>query len=251
MPDLTGKIALVTGASKGMGETHARTLVAHGAKVVMTDISAEGAEIAEQLGPDAHFLVHDVTDPSSWSDVVAAAGERFGVISTLVNNAGVSGEQAGTLDVSDADYQTTVKVDQYGVFLGMRAVLPGMIEQGAGSIINISSISGIRPAFGTPNIGYIAAKAAVAGMTKFAALEYAAQNIRVNSVHPGAVRTPFAESLLSQAPPEFKELLLSKIPSGRFAETTEVSNLVAFLASDESAYITGAELVIDGGALAQ
>lgn len=252
MNRLQGKVALITGAASGMGISHAELFVSEGARVILTDIDADaGAALAGRLGPNALFVAHDVTDPSSWEHVVAIGAEAFGSITILVNNAGVSGPPTTTLDIGLDDYHRTIAVDQHGIFHGMRAVIPGMIAAGGGSIVNLSSTAGIAATPGFPNIAYVAAKFAVRGMTKATAIEYATQGIRVNSVHPGAVLTPLTEALLQQAGAEFRASFEASVPANRLARSEEVSQAVVFLASDESSYTTGTELVIDGGLLAQ
>jgi 3alpha(or 20beta)-hydroxysteroid dehydrogenase len=249
MYTLDGKIVIVTGAAQGMGETHARRLAAGGAKVVLTDLNAElGQQVADSIDGDAVFVQHDVTDPASWAQVVATTRETFGVPNVLVNNAGYAGPEVKAADFTDEDYLRTVAIDQHGVFYGMRAVIPGMVEVGGGSIINISSTAGFQHKPGTPNLAYTSAKFAVRGMSKAVAAEYGAQNIRVNSVHPGGILT---KMLIDTVPEELRnQIAAASIPMQRFGEPEEISALVAFLASDDSSYISGTELVADGGQLA-
>jgi len=249
MNRLQGKVVLVTGAAAGMGAEHARLLVEEGAKVILTDLDkAAGAALAAELGGDALFLSHDVSDPGSWASVVREGSETFGTITVLVNNAGISGPYKATADFDDETFDKIVAVNQAGVFYGMRAVLPGMVDAGGGSIVNISSGAGMAHMSGTPNGAYTGTKFAVRGMTKAAAIEYAALGVRVNSVHPGAILTPMARGLNDQAE---LDRVAKIVPMGRFGEPREVSYSVLFLASDESSYITGSELVIDGGRFAE
>jgi 3alpha(or 20beta)-hydroxysteroid dehydrogenase len=249
---LDGKVAVITGAASGLGETHAQVFAREGAKVIVTDVDeAAGARVAEALGDGAFFVRHDVTDPESWTPVLAAATERFGPVTVLVNNAGVAGPLQKTCELSIDDYLKTINVDQHGTFYGMRAVLPGMIDAGGGSIVNLSSVAGMAATKGFPSAAYVAAKFAVRGLTKAAAIEYATQGIRVNSVHPGAVLTPLTQAALDEYGAEFRAGFEASIPAGRLADPVEVSELVAFLASDASSYTTGAEFVIDGGLLAE
>lgn len=244
MNRLKGKVALITGAAQGMGESHARVFVEEGAKVIVADLAQEAGErLAKELGENAAFMRLDVSDPASWAQVIKDAKAKFGTVTVLVNNAGVSGPPVPTADLSDADYLKTVAVDQHGVFYGMRAAIPGMLEAGGGSIINISSVAGF--VHQSPNAAYTAAKFAVRGLTKAAAIEYAERKIRVNSVHPGAIWTPMLQGQDKAALDAFS----ATIPMKRFGELREVSNLVLFLASDESSYITGAEHLVEGGAL--
>jgi 3alpha(or 20beta)-hydroxysteroid dehydrogenase len=245
---LDGKVALITGAAQGMGEAHARRFVAEGAKIIVADTNENaGSAVVDSLGESAIFLQHDVTKWESWSNVISQGEEAFGTINVLVNNAGVLGPIAKTADLAEADYLKVVAINQYGVFLGMKAIIPSMLKAGAGSIVNISSIAGIVANYGFPSLAYVGSKFAVRGMTKATAIEYGSNNIRVNSVHPGFIRTPMMANATDAEGGE----AVSMIPLGRIAEPREVSNLVLFLASDESSYITGAEHVIDAGMTAQ
>ena len=244
MGRLSGKVAVITGASQGMGEAHAKAFVAEGAKVILSDINeAAGSVLAESLGDEAIFVLHDVASAADWAQVIAQGEARFGPINVLVNNAGIIGPVAKTADISEADFARVCAVNQTGVFLGMQAVLPSMIANGGGSIVNISSISGMLANVGTPNLAYAGSKFAVRGMTKQVAVEYGAHGIRANSVHPGYVKTP----MMVAATDEDGGGAASAIPLGRFAEVGEISPLVIFLASDESSFVTGMEHVIDGG----
>lgn len=212
--------------------------------MVVADMAKElGETLAKELGENAVFMALDVTDPASWSRVVKETKAKFGTVNVLVNNAGVSGPPVPTAEMSDEAYLKTIAVDQHGVFYGMRAVIPGMLEAGGGSIINISSVAGF--VHQAPNPAYTAAKFAVRGLTKAAAVEYATKKIRVNSVHPGAIWTP----LLAGQDKAALDAFAATIPMKRFGELHEVSNLIVFLASDESSYITGAEHLVEGGAL--
>lgn len=247
---LDGKVALITGAAGGMGAAHAQHFIAQGAKVVLADIDIAGATaLAETLGESALALELNVTDPDSWAAAVEAASEAFGAVNVLVNNAGVSGTATKTTEITDAEWNRTIDIDLNGTFHGMRALLPHMLAHGGGSIVNISSAAGMAAAPGV-NIAYVAAKFAVRGMSKQVAIEYAQQGIRVNSVHPGAVRTPLTQALVDQLGPDFMEQFYASVPMHRIAEMKEVSDAVIFLASDESSFITGTELVVDGGLLA-
>lgn len=245
MSRLSGKVALVTGGARGMGEAHARRFIAEGAKVILTDIlDAEGQALARDLGEHALFLHHDVTRESQWLEVVEAAEAAFGPISVLVNNAGIV--LRGALETfGEEDYRKVIDINQVSVFLGMKAVAASMTRAGGGSIINVSSVAGL---VGRPHtIAYTASKFAVRGMTKVAAAELGAFGIRVNSIHPGAVMTP----MLGQVGQDVRDSLTSQLAIKRIAEPEEVTNLVLFLASDESRYCTAAEFVIDGGMTGQ
>ena len=249
MARLAGKVAVITGAAQGMGEAHARGFVREGAKVLMTDLNAEaGARIASELGSSAHFMKHDVSSESQWRDVIAEAEKRYGNVTALVNNAGIVGPPAATHEMSEKDFQSVCAVNQTGVFLGMKHCIPSMLRAGGGSIVNISSISGIVIAFGTPNLAYSASKFAVRGLTKFVALEYGARGIRANSIHPGYILTPMAEATLDE---QAMKAACEAVPLKRMAKPSEVTELAIFLASDSSSFITGAEHVIDGGLIQQ
>lgn len=247
MARLEGKVAIVTGGARGMGEAHCRLFVSEGAKVVVTDIlQAEGEALAAELGNDAVFVRGDVSSSGLWTDLVAAAEEGFGRIDVLVNNAGVMGPFASTTELDEADYFRVCAINQHAIFLGMRSVIPAMIRAGGGSIINISSIAGLRAVAGSPNIAYVGSKFAVRGMSKAAAVEFGPQRIRVNSVHPGLVMTKMLEAG-GELEGNQDVSALHGIPLRRVAAPSEISNLVLFLASDDSSYITGGEFAADGG----
>mgnify|MGYP003576033436 CR=1 FL=1 len=247
MGRLNGKIAIITGAARGMGESHARVFVREGARVILTDLRGDaGRALQQELGEAAHFIEHDAADADQWTDVVAEAERVFGPVDVLVNNAGILGAMAQTADLTVDDYLKVCAVNQHSVFYGMRAVLPSMLKAGHGSIVNISSIAGIAANYGFPSLGYVASKFAVRGMTKATAGEYGRHNIRVNSVHPGFIQTP----MMVEATDEEGGGALAEIPLRRIAAAEVVSNLVLFLASDEASYITGAEHHVDAGMLA-
>lgn len=238
MGRVDGRVALITGGARGMGAEHARVLAAEGAAVVIADVlDDEGAAVADAIGDQATYVHLDVTDERSWSRAVQATVERYGSLSVLVNNAGiVNGNLIHQYDV--AQWRAILDVNLTGTFLGIRASVTAMTAAGGGSIVNVSSVEGFR---GSPGLhGYTATKFAVRGLSKSAALELAPQNIRVNSIHPGFIRTPMTAGI----PEDFLS-----IPLGRGAEPAEVSAMVLFLASDESSYCTGSEFVIDGGLL--
>lgn len=244
MSRLAGKIAIITGASQGMGTAHARAFVAQGAKVILGDLNEkDGAKLAAELGAGAIFVKQDVSRSADWKNIVAEGQKRFGTINVLVNNAGILGSLAATTELVEDEFLRVCSINQTGVFLGMQSVLPGMIQAGGGSIVNISSVAGLVAIYGAPNLAYVASKFAVRGMTKQVAVEYGARNIRVNSVHPGYIKTP----MMVAATDENGGEALTQIPLRRMADSSEVSNLVVFLASDESSFITGTEHVIDGG----
>ena len=246
MADLTNKVAIITGASKGMGESHVRLFIKNGAKVVFTSTHrsvSKGQQMAEELGENALYLEQDVTDIDSWKYVVEKTINKFGSIDVLVNNAGVAMHQS-LFDISVDDYLKIVKLNQLSVFLGMQAVGQVMKEQKRGSIINISSIDGLVGGA----LGYTDTKFAVTGMTKAAALELEPYNIRVNSVHPGVVDTPMIHQ---DNVKDAVQKMISTIPLQRVARPEDISQMVAYLASDESSYATGSEFVVDGGLLAK
>ncbi|MDE1191356.1 MAG: glucose 1-dehydrogenase [Arachidicoccus sp.] len=244
MGRLTGKVAIITGAAQGMGESHARTFVAEGAKVIMTDLNeARGNEIATELGENAFFIKQDVTKVEDWKNVVAQAEAKFGPVNVLVNNAGILGPIRNAVELTEEEYGKVIAINQNSVYYGMKYTLPSMIKAGIGSIVNISSIAGIVAIYGYPSLAYMGSKFAVRGMTKAVAVEFAKHNIRANSVHPGFIKTPMMAEATDEGGGEATKI----IPLGRLAETREVSNLVIFLASDESSYMTGTEQIIDGG----
>ncbi len=236
---LAGRVALVSGAARGMGLAHCTAMIAEGARVVLGDIlDEEGAGAAEELGDAAHYVHLDVTSPDSWAAAVSATAEKFGPVTVLVNNAGiVNGNLITAFEL--AEWQRIIDINLTGTFLGMQACAQSMIDAGGGSIINISSVEGFR---GSPGLhGYTATKFAVRGLTKSVALELAPQNVRVNSIHPGFVRSPMTEGI----PEDFLQ-----IPLGRGADAAEVAAMVVFLASEESSYSTGSEFIVDGGLMA-
>ncbi len=236
MGRVDGKVALISGGARGMGEAHARLLVAEGAQVVIGDIlDDQGKAVADDLGDAARYVHLDVTEPDQWQAAVSTAVGDFGKLNVLVNNAGIV--NLGPLRTFDlSKWRQILDVNLTGTFLGMQAVVDPLTDAGGGSIINISSIEGIR---GAPFVhGYVATKWAVRGLTKSAALELASQKIRVNSVHPGFIRTPMTKHLPDD---------MVTIPLGRPAESREIATFVVFLASDESSYATGSEFIIDGG----
>ncbi|TFV54567.1 glucose 1-dehydrogenase [Mycobacterium sp. PS03-16] len=236
MGRVDGKVALISGGARGMGAEHARALVAEGAKVVIGDIlDDEGKALADQLGDAARYMHLDVTSAEEWDAAVATAVTEFGSLNVLVNNAGIVAlGKIGEFDM--AKWQKVIDVNLTGTFLGMQASVEAMKAAGGGSIINVSSIEGMRGAVMVHP--YVASKWAVRGLSKSAALELGAHQIRVNSIHPGFIRTPMTKF--------FPDDMLT-IPLGRPGQSDEVASFVVFLASDESRYATGAEFVMDGG----
>lgn len=245
MGRLQGKVAIITGAAQGMGAAHARRFLAEGAAVTITDIDAErGAALARELGERAAFYRLDVADEENWAAVVDATEARFGPVTALVNNAGIIGSPTRCAELTQAEFQRVCAINQTAVFLGTKHVIPAMIRAGGGSIVNISSISGIVAIYGTPNVAYAASKFAVRGITKQVAIEYGKQGIRANSVHPGYIKTKMMTDALDE---DGIRVASASVPIGRVGEVEDVSNLVVFLASDESGFITGSEYIIDGG----
>src|SRR5699024_3689659 len=205
----------------------------------------EGQALEKELGNNAKFIEHDVTSEEQWENVVRKTEEAFGPVNILVNNAGIAPTNL-IEDTSEADYRKVIDINQVAVFLGMKAIIPSMKKAKNGSIVNISSLSGLIA--GPEQIAYVASKFAVRGMTKSAALELGQFGIRANSVHPGIIETPMT---MNEEMEELLEQIASSIPMQRTAKPEEVTNLVLYLASDESSYSTGAEFVIDGGLFAQ
>ncbi|MFE7328584.1 glucose 1-dehydrogenase [Streptomyces sp. NPDC057565] len=239
-----GKVVVVTGGARGLGAAHARRLVAEGAKVVIGDVLVqEGEALAAELGAqNALFVELDVTSEVSWQAAVARTEEVWGKVTGLVNNAGLV-HRCPIEELTEADYRRVIDVNEIGVFLGMKAVLPSMRAAGGGSIVNISSLCGI---IAFPYIlSYTASKWAVRGMTKAAAQEFAPYNIRVNSVHPGVVATEMT------ADSERSHETVKRQPIQREAQPAEISNMVLYLLSDEASYSTGSEFVVDGGYASQ
>jgi NAD(P)-dependent dehydrogenase (short-subunit alcohol dehydrogenase family) len=244
---LAGKVAIVTGAARGMGAAHVRALAREGATVAATDIVDEfGASLAEELrseGSIVDYHHHDVTSQASWEALVETVERAHGRIDVLVNNAGVQVRSIG-IEADDREWDLVTSVNQHGVFLGMRATIPSMLKNDPptrGSIVNIASVAAL---IGLPgSIPYQASKSAVLGLTRGAALSYGADNIRVNAICPGLVITSMTES----ASPDMVDAIKRQIPLGRDGRAEEIAAGVVFLASDESSFITGVALPIDGG----
>ena len=252
MGRLDGKVAFISGGARGMGAEEARLFAQQGAKVVIGDIleddgHAVEAEINESSG-DCLFVHLDVTSEANWQDAVAATVSRFGALHILVNNAGIGGVGGLVEDTPVEDWELVMDINAKGVFLGTKAAIPEMQAAGGGSIINISSQLGIVATDNTSPM-YHASKGAVRILTKSTAIQFAPDGIRANSVHPGPVNTAMTER--RREDPEAFALMRSRIPLGRFAEPIEIANAVLYLASDESGYVTGSEVVVDGGWVAQ
>ena len=248
---LANKVVLISGGSRGMGASEAKLFSSEGATVIIGDIlETEGHALATEItghGGTALYLHLDVTKENEWIHIVDRINRTFGKLDVLVNNAGITGQ--GTIeDLPQKDWEHVMDVNSTGVFLGIKTVIPAMKESGGGSIINISSQLGIVGGeFSDP--AYQASKGAIRILTKNVAVQYAKYNIRCNSVHPGPIETPMTADKRSD--PEFLRSLTSKVPLGRIGLPEEVAYGVLYFASDESAYVTGSELVIDGGWVAQ
>ena len=243
---LRGKVAIVTGAARGMGAATCRRFVEQGARVLVTDVvEEEGELLAKELGAAAAFARLDVAREADWTRVVEDATARFGKVDVLVNNAGIL-RAVPIPNMTEEIYREVIDVNQIGVFLGMKAVVGAMVAAGGGSIVNISSIDGHQ---GTPTlVAYVAAKYAVRGMTRVAALELARAGIRVNTVCPGATRTRMMDCP-DMAGIDIEGLSARLAPLGRIGEAHEIADAALFLASEESSYITGTDIVVDGGAI--
>jgi 3alpha(or 20beta)-hydroxysteroid dehydrogenase len=242
-----GKVALVTGAAQGMGAAHARALAREGATVAIADIATlPGERLAAELreaGGESSYHNHDVTDPGAWQELVGAVERMHGPVDVLVNNAGIQVRSVG-IEADDDEWAKVTAINQRGVFLGMRAVIPGMARRRTGSVINVASVAAL---VGLPgSIPYQASKAAVLGLTRGAAVSYGPDNVRVNAICPGLVVTGMTESASSAAVDAMK----AQIPLRRDGRPEEISGAVVFLASDDSSYITGVVLPIDGGFVA-
>jgi 3alpha(or 20beta)-hydroxysteroid dehydrogenase len=245
MTRLEGKVALVSGAARGLGASIGRLLHREGAQVVLADVrDEEGRALSAALGERAHYVHLDVTSEAGWADAVAATRARFGPLRILVNNAAIYRTRP-TLELAAEEYLEIIRVNQLGVFLGMRAGIAAMREAGGGSVINIASTAGIE---GVPlALAYTASKHAVVGMTKAAALEFGAAGIRVNVVCPGAMLTPMLAESFNVSLGTLGAAPFANSPLGRMGDPTEIAPTVVFLASDDSSYTTGSEFVVDGG----
>jgi NAD(P)-dependent dehydrogenase (short-subunit alcohol dehydrogenase family) len=243
---LERKVGLVTGAVGGMGAAHVRRLAEEGACVVAADVrDEEGSSLAGALaerGLRVEYVHVDVRNPDDWVSAVRVAEDRFGSLDILVNNAGILGQQGGFLECDDHDQ--VFAINQTGPFLGMQAAIPAMLRAGGGAIVNIASVAASVPA---GSAAYCASKAAVRMMTMSIAREFGSRGIRANVVSPGLVRTP----MTSDIDEADSEQIVRKIPLGRWGVPQDIADAVVFLASDEAAYVSGAELVVDGGRVGQ
>ena len=243
MGRLQGKVAIITGGARGMGEATSRRFVAEGAKVAICDVLDDrGTALAAELGENARFCHLDVTDEDNWLAVIAEVEAAFGGIDVLVNNAGILMFKS-ILETTKADYERVLGVNLVGEFLGVRSVAPGMIARGRGSIVNISSVDGMKGA--NSLVAYASSKWGVRGLTKVAAMELGHKGIRVNSVHPGGVDTVMSNH--DGRARQDLDKTYSNVPLQRIAGPEEVAAASLFLASDDASYLNGAEVVVDGG----
>lgn len=248
MGRVENKVAIVTGAGSGIGRATAQVLASEGASVVVSDVTGAEQDAAREIGGETLAVHADVSNAADVEAMVAAAVSRFGRLDILFNNAGIEGAQAPTADCTEETFDRVVAINLKGVFLGMKYAIPAMLRSGGGSIINAASVAGIVGFEGLP--AYSASKGGVIQLTKVAALEYAARNIRVNATCPGLIWTPMVGRVIGDnaaARAAFEALE----PIGRFGTPEEVAALVLFLASDESSFITGAALPVDGGLIAR
>jgi NAD(P)-dependent dehydrogenase (short-subunit alcohol dehydrogenase family) len=252
MAGVQDKVAIVTGAAGSLGAAQARMLARNGAKTVLTDLKADAGEaLAAELageGCDVLFLAHDVTSEPAWQEVMAKTVERFGRLDVLVNNAGVNLKRGALEDRSVEEFDLMTDVNIKSVFLGTKHAIPLLRAVGGGSIVNISSVAGLGRSKIMEAI-YVATKGAVFMFTKATAAQYGGDNIRANSVHPGPMMSEMLMGYYST--PELKAERLSLVPLNRFGEPDDIANAVMFLASDEANYISGTQIVVDGGSLAQ
>jgi NAD(P)-dependent dehydrogenase (short-subunit alcohol dehydrogenase family) len=245
---LKGKVALVTGSTQGIGKAIARLFVAEGAKVILNGLAADealGAALVQELGEDSTlFVATDIADETAVRAMAARGAERFGTINVLINNAGMD-VFTEPLAMTTAQWQRCFAVDLDGAMHCSRAVLPGMLEQGGGSIVNVASVHGHRI---IPNaFPYPVAKHALIGMTKALGIQYAARNVRVNSISPGLILSERVVEWLASAPPEERQRQIDLLPTKRIGEPIEVAYTALFLASDEARFINATDILIDGG----
>ena len=239
-----GRVALVTGGSRGMGAATVRRLHSEGASVVVADIlDDDGKALADELGDRVRFIHLDVSSEDQWQDVIAQTEREFGKLDVLVNNAGILKFNALT-DIPLEEFRQIIDVNLVGVFLGMKHAIPAMKRAGKGAIVNVSSTEGMAATLFCG--AYTASKFGVRGITKAAALEYAADNIRANSVHPGGMDTPMTRAVMDETG---RKYVANKVPMKRMGTPEDVAGVIAFLASDDAAYTTGAEVLIDGGVM--
>ena len=240
---LEGKVALITGASRGQGEAEARLFASEGAKVLICDIlDNEGEAVAKSICNDGYTALYqhlDVTNESDWKIATKTVKRNYGGLHILVNNAGIGLRKPSMLDISMKEWQRVIDINLTGPFLGTRAAAPLIRDSGGGSIVNIGSIAGTTGHFAT---AYTTTKWGIRGLTKSSAMEFASWNIRVNAIHPGIVDTPLVEGS-----DDFKEAMKWMTPLNRIASPDEISPVVLFLASDDASFVTGIDMTVDGG----
>jgi len=247
-----GKVALVTGAGSGIGQASAMAFAREGAKVVVADIVVEGGEgtvrMIKKAGGEAIFVKVDVSQAAAVEAMVNKTVENYGRLDYAHNNAGIEGAMSSIVDCTEETWDNTININLKGVWLCMKYEIPQMLKQGGGAIVNTASIAGLVGSAGLP--AYVASKHGVNGLTKAAALEYSKEGIRVNSVCPGAIRTPMIERILEETP-EMGDMLNSLHPIGRLGEPEEIAKTVVWLCSDAASFVTGLPMAVDGGAVAQ
>ncbi|GAB5536934.1 MAG: SDR family NAD(P)-dependent oxidoreductase [Rubricoccaceae bacterium] len=249
MSTLQESVAVVTGAASGIGRAIAKRYASEGARVVVSDVDEEGgqetvSQIQEANG-EARFIAADVSDPEACQDLVRQTVEAYGTLTIACNNAGIGGEQVPTVEYPVDAWQKVLSINLSGVFYGMKAQIPAMLEAGGGAIVNVASILG-QVGFETSS-AYVAAKHGVVGLTKNAALEVSAKGVRINSVGPGFIRTPLLDGLDDDT----MEMLVGRHPIGRLGEADEVADVVLWLSSPQASFVTGAYVPVDGGYLAR
>lgn len=251
MAFLDGKVAIITGASSGIGRATALVFARHGAKLALGDVTTddgyETERLVKELGAEAFFLTTDVTSSEQMAELVRATVETYGTLDCAFNNAGIEGDMAPTADITDANWHRVLDINLRGVWLGMRHEIPEMLA-GGGAIVNTASVAGL---VGFANLApYVASKHGVVGLTRAAALEYGTQGIRVNAVCPGVIRTPMVSRVIEEDP-SLEEQFAAMEPIGRLGEPEEIGEAVAWLCSDRASFVTGQALAVDGGLTAQ
>jgi len=248
MGKLDGKVALITGAARGIGAGTARVFASEGARVILGDLRDPlGKEVAESIGEAAQYVHHDVREEESWKNFVAVALEAHGRVDSLVNNAGIM-HVSSIVETQVEDLLAVLQTNLVGVFLGMKHAAPAIIQSGGGAIVNISSSQGLE---GAPQLGcYVASKFAVTGMTQTAALELGKQGVRINSIHPAGIDTPMGDGSMDEFADVDTDAFFASTPAGRMGRPEEIGSMAAYLASDEARYIHGAQFAVDGGQMA-